>query len=301
MLFIGKFRTFLISLIISAITLTILPGFDLASFILLTLLLWSLLNIKGVCEKIFEFLFDIFDLVFLGKLTNKLCDFYSCLSIQEQRKFKTKLNGSFIQHLYNSRQGFGSNNRRHRLWEDYYVSLFQYFAQDEDLLKNEIDRYWQEADKPDAYYENNDPLIFSSHLDWICHEDWRSATPATVKFVLNKIEDINETQGYPRRTLLGTAVSAGAPLDLIKMIVESGADPNAKQEIFPSGGASEFSIIHCAVNGSSTEVIQYLFDNGLDIDLAYQNHALSIAEHAAVYSDSLDTLRLIFENPIGLI
>ena len=125
MLFIGKFRTFLISLIISAITLTILPGFNLKSFILLTLLLWSLLNIKGVCEKIFELLFDIFDLVFLGKLTSKLSNFYSCLSIQEQKKFKTKLNGSFIQHLYTSRQGFGSNNGMSQRLLHF---LFRYFA-----------------------------------------------------------------------------------------------------------------------------------------------------------------------------
>ena len=119
-----------------------------------------------------------------------------------------------------------------------------------------------------------------------------------MKFVTNKIEDINGTQGFPKRTLLGAAVIAGAPLELIKMIVEAGADPNAKQQVrkfSTSYEGSEFSILHCAVTGSDTAVIQYLFDNGLDINLAYQNHTLSIADHAAVYSESLDTLRLIIK------
>ena len=170
-LFIGKFKSLLISLIISAISLIILPDFELTNFIFLTLLLWSLLNIKAVCEKLFELLFDLLDLVFLGNLTNKLLDFYSSLSIQEQRAFKTQWNGKFIQHLYTSRQGFWSCYQKVSTLGKLFCCLFQLCSKDKQLLDLEIDRYWLEANQPNSFYEKFDPIMFSEHLDWIRNDE----------------------------------------------------------------------------------------------------------------------------------
>jgi hypothetical protein len=200
------------------------------------------------------------------RLTELLVSSYSGLAIEKQRNIITKYNVSFIKHLFTSRVRFGNN--LHKALANHFLDVFSNFDNDQSVLNSEIENYWLAAKEKDSIYNKFYPIEMSEHLNWIEHRDWPRATPAVVKFVLNRLPNINETQTSwtdngitGPRSLLGTAAAAGANIALIKMIVEAGADLNFTQSAPMSFRGYEFSIIHCAVAGSNFDVVKYRAGN----------------------------------------
>ena len=305
---VSYFKTLLIGLLIAAIPFLVFEVLDLRASLILWMIVWAGLNINHILQSFVELLFDLLDFFTLGKLTLLAVSAYSELPIEKQRSIITKYNAKFIQHLYTSRLSYGDNH--HPQWESYFLSVFKYFSDDKSILQIEIENYWSEAKKDEPLHDRFQPLVLTEHMDWIEHRDWPRATPAVVKFVINRLSNINETQTSwtengitGPRTLLGTAAAAGANIELIKMIVGAGADLNFTQSAPMSFRGYEFSIIHCAVAGSNFEVVKYLLDNGVNLEKAYKNHLYTIAQFATLFASDAIVLGLIIDrsSPTNLI
>ena len=94
------------------------------------------------------------------------------------------------------------------------------------------------------------------------------------------------------RTFLGNAGASGASLEMVKMILDAGADVNFRQPIFISD-KYEFSILHCAVVGATHNVVKHLLDVNAKLELACKNHRLDIFQTAALYAKETNSLREI--------
>ena len=305
---VSHFKTLLIGLLIAAIPFLVFEVLDLRASLILWMIVWAGLNINHILQSFVELLFDLLDFFTLGKLTLLAVSAYSELPIEKQRCIITKYNAKFIQHLYTSRLSYGDNH--HPQWENYFLSVFKYFSDDKSILQIEIENYWSEAKKDEPLHDRFQPLVLTEHMDWIEHRNWPRATPAVVKFVINRLSNINETQTNwtdngitGPRSLLGTAAAAGANIALIKMIVEAGADLNFTQSAPMSFRGYEFSIIHCAVAGSNFEVVKYLLDKGVELEKAYKNHLYTIAQFATLFASDANVLGLIIDrsSPTNLI
>lgn len=297
---ISRFRILALSSIVAAVPYLVFEVLDLQASLILWILVWAGLNINYICQSFFELIFDILDLLLLGRLTELLVSSYSSLAIEKQRNIITKYNISFIQHLFTSRVRFG--NSLHKAWENHFLDVFSNFDNDQSILSSEIENYWLAAKETNSIYNKFYPIEMSDHLNWIEQRDWPRATPAVVKFVLNRIPNINETQtswtgsGFTGpQTLLGSAAHGGASIELIEMIVGAGADVNFKQFTPMSFRGYEFSIIHCAVAGSNFEVVKYLLDNGVELEKAYKNHLYTIAQFATLFASDANVLGLIID------
>jgi ankyrin repeat protein len=294
----ANIRPIILSLLISFIPFYLLDGFTLFDYLILSLICLILYNIKEVSQSALIFILDIIDLVSAGHLTKIFLKYYNKLDINHKRSLTNDKNTRIISHIFNTRQLLRDNITSK--WEDYFVSILKYFPEDKNLLKIEIDRYWNEVGHTDSIYNNYSPIYLSDHLDWIEIKHFHRATLATLRLVLRNLDDIDRLQvgyngnGYTRRlTLLGTALMANVPLAFIKEIVEAGADVNFLETDDFTG--EKFPIIYNAISNSSVEVVDYLLGAGADISKANAAAHLTIYQHAILWAKEIATLELLLD------
>lgn len=278
-------RTLIMSIIVSAIFMQVFDVIDAEKFIYLAGLLWAMLNLNKVTKYALNFVFDLIDFILLGALSRLVSSMYLSLNVDKKRNFLTFKNYFFFTHLYISRHAFQST--KNQRWENHYIYIFDTFSDDQDVLTLECDLFWAATEQSEGFIKHFDPISITDNLDWLTFNDWTRVTPGIIKIILSRLDNINSTKtGWSQggihgpRTLLGCASAEGAQLAIIKMIVDNGADVN-----FPQGtffGKSEFSILHCAVVGNSSEVVKYLIDSGADLSASSKNHELDVFQTAVL-------------------
>jgi len=263
-LIVTYFKSFILSLFVSLIPYVVFNILSFSNFLLLILLIWAACNYKSVSILVGLFFFDLLEFISGGKLFDKFMFFYSDLPVEKKRNFINKGNYFFITHLYSIKQVWGLP--REVRWEDYFSSISIKCADDPELLELETNKYWSEYSKPNNLFSHRNPPSLDRPDLWRDEDAWKIMTPAALKIILKNNENINEydNASFLRRTMLCIAVENNTSLELVKMLIDAGADVHWPQ----LGYRNEFSILEHAVSYSSAEIVKYLISCGADINLA---------------------------------
>lgn len=297
---ISHLRSLIVAITSALVCLVIFETVTAWEAVALTFLFWSLLNINDLVNHIVLLVFDLMDFISLGRATEWCLNFYRDLPIELRQSFITSANRTLVNHLFAGRQVWGQANET--AWETYFTSLSIEFGHDLDVIQNEVNNYWRDVLDSDRSLLKQRPLDISNPRWWQMEDIWPQMTIPVLIKTLATLDDINELSigGLgPKRTILGMAVHNGAHIDIVRHILNQGADVNFRQEAVFRG---EYPIIACAITGSSNEVVELLLNHGVDIDIASLHSHLTMPQLAAVASKDLETLRTIFRaSPANLL
>jgi ankyrin repeat protein len=264
-----------------------------ANFFALSLLFWALINYKPVYFTATKFLFDLFDFLSFGSITELALYAYLTLPKKRHMEFINSKNYFAVTHFFNTRQ-IPKYSSLEESWGSYFSTLTTKYLNNKELRKTEVEDYWKYINQPNNLYENFEPPSLEVPIDWTDKHQWAAVTIASITCTLVEISDINElrlTLFSGKRTLLGAAVENGATVEIINMLLEAGADVNCAQLAW--NDKDTFSILHLAVVYSSTEVVRLLMDAGVEIDEASGTQEHNIAQTAVLHAKQPAILREI--------
>ncbi len=114
---------------------------------------------------------------------------------------------------------------------------------------------------------------------------------AELKELITKDVDVNiKESGYPGRTLLQCAAAESGNIDIVKVLIQNGADVNAVDE-------NKQSALHHAAEYGDVELAKVLLENGADVNAidGDENTALHIA---AIFDDDdcVDVTKVLIQN-----
>lgn len=288
----GHIKSSVISLAGAFVAYYAFQSIDLVDFSMLFLIFWTLINYKSVSIAASKFLFDLLDFISFGSLTKLALYAYSTLPKNRQARFLNKDNYFAVSHFSTTRRIWGGSHEP--AWEAYFSLLATKYLNHRELLKIEVDHYWEKIDLPNNFYEEYYPPSLSTPMDWTVSHEWPRATTASIVHLLEETSDINKLKDCSlagHRSILGAAVQYGASVEIVEKILESGADVNRTQLAF--FGENTFSILYLAVSLSTAEVVQVLIDSGAKIDEAHGTQSYNIAQIASFSSKHPETLRNI--------
>jgi len=290
----GHIKSSVMSLAVAFIVYYVFESIDLVDVFMIFLIVWTLINYKSVSIAASKFLVDLLDFISFGSLTKLALYAYSTLPKNRQIRFLNKDNYFAVSHFSTTRQIWGGSHEP--AWEAYFSSLATKYLNNKELLKIEVDQYWEQIDKPHNSYERHYPPSLSSPMDWTVSHEWPQVTTASMVYLLEETSDINELKNMlfaGHGSILGAAVQYGARIEIILMILKAGANVNQGQ--VPFFGKDTFSILYLAVISSSTEVVQLLIDSGAEIDKDPGINGYNIALTAAAFAKHPETLRAIVQ------
>ena len=264
-----------------------------ADFFALSLLFWALINYKPVYFTATKFLFDLFDFLSFGSITELALYAYSTLPKKRHMEFINSKNYFAVTHFFNTRQ-IPKYSSLEESWGSYFSTLATKYLNNKELRKTEVEDYWKYINQPNNLYKNFEPPSLEVPMDWPDKHQWSAVTIASITCTLVEMSDINEsrfTLFSGERTLLGAAVENGATVEIINMLLEAGADVNRAQLAW--NDKDTFSILHLAVVNSSTEVVRLLMDAGVEIDRASGTEGHNIAQTAVLHAKQTAILREI--------
>jgi ankyrin repeat protein len=264
-----------------------------ADFFALSLLFWALINYKPVYFTATKFLFDLFDFLSFGSITELALYAYSALPRKRHMEFINSKNYFAVTHFFNTRQ-IPKYSSLEESWGSYFSTLATKYLNNKELRKTEVEDYWKYINQPNNLYENFEPPSLEVPMDWTDKHQWAAVTIASITCTLVEMSDINElrlTLFSGKRTLLGAAVENGATVEIINMLLEAGADVNCAQLAW--NDKDTFSILHLAVIFRSAEVVRFLLDAGVEIEEASGTQEHNIAQTAVLHAKQPAILREI--------
>ncbi len=110
-----------------------------------------------------------------------------------------------------------------------------------------------------------------------------ASCPHMIKLLLSHGADANVKENIHQWSILSSFVSRS--LETFKLLVESGADINAKDKY-------GFSVLRDACEADCIQIVQYLLDNGIDI----QNDEVKVGLSpiwAACYNENIEIIKLL--------
>lgn len=281
--------------IIASLVLAIAPFavFDIISgkqFVLLTLIIWIVLNYKDISDSLSRFAFDLVDFVSLGSLTEVALSIYKNAANEKKRDFINSKNQKLIAHLYASRQYYREfpENR----WETYFSKISLDHMDDDEVIEWEVEHYWSHEG---GLYDTQVPPILDDKAYWEYESFWSNLTPTILKKAIDELEDIEEVRStYDNdATILTLSLIYGADFSKVKFILTSGANPNAHYKHWLNG---KFSVLSAAILHSTTQIVQLLLDKGAVVNSKSEGSSgLNILQLAAIYAQNIEGYLIIKE------
>lgn len=285
--------SFVISLVGAFIPYYVFELITQADFFALSLLFWALINYKPVYFTATKFLFDLFDFLSFGSITELALYAYSTLPKKRHMEFINSKNHFAVTHFFNTRQ-IPRYSSLEESWGGYFSTLAIKYLNNKELRKTEVENYWERIDQPNNLYGNFKPPSLKTPMDWTRKHQWVAVTVASITCTLEEMSDINELRKMPfsgKWTILGAAVSNDASIEIIKIILDAGADVNCTQSAW--NRKDTFSILYLAVVDSTTEVVRLLMDVGVDIDEASGTQEHNIVQATVLHAKQPGTLKEI--------
>ena len=284
------YKKVMASLILAMIPFAVFDIISGKQFILLTLIIWLLLNHNDIRLSLSRFAFDVVDFVSLGWLTEVALSVYENASNEQKRDFINSKNQNLVAHLYSSRQYYHEfpENR----WETYFLKISLDYSGNEEVIEWEIEHYWSHRG---GLYDTELPPTLDGEAYWEYESFWSNLTPTILNKAIVELKEIDEVRTtYGKEvTILTCSIIYGADTSKVKFILKSGANPNG---YYNNWRGMKYSVLGAAIRYSTTEIIQLLLDTGAVVNsITYEYSDLTILQLAAIYVQNIEGYLIIKE------